>query len=104
MSKVSGFPSPGLGCPLESGSQVSTIFVLGSAEEIVQGCGESEPCPSVVSTLRYQHRGNPPGQSPFTQRPAAAGRVTSSSSSPGHKPARLRGEREMATGPNEDQD
>ena len=70
MSKVSGFPSPGLGCPLESGSQVSTIFVLGSAKEIVQGCGESEPCPSVVSTLRYQHRGNPPGKSPSTHRPA----------------------------------
>ena len=32
-------------------------------------------------------------------------RVTSSSSSsPGHRPARLRGKREMATGPNEDQD
>lgn len=29
---------------------------------------------------------------------------SSSSSSPGHRPARLRGKREMATGPNEDQD
>ena len=100
MPKVFRFPpswsgvSPGIWPPR------STILVLERARDSAR-VWRKEPCPSLVSTLRYPHRGNPSGKHPSAHRLAGIRAVTSSSSSPGHRPASPRGNKEMATGPNE---
>lgn len=54
------FSFPDMESPLEYSPKCPPFSYL-EGQGIVQGCGESRPCPSSVSTFRYPHRRDPSG-------------------------------------------